>query len=111
MPALRAPFASESGVSTVQPTLFPSDPGTTALSVDWYEPVAPPSPNEPARVFPEGRSDEYCFTPFPNESIWFTAPRMFAPDRASSATGPLADRRPSLVEGFPTPNRATLRFG
>src|ERR1051325_7273055 len=107
---LRAPASSESGVSTDQPTLFPSEPGVMAFRLDWYEPVWPPSENDPARVFPDGRSDEYCLTPFPNESVWLTAPRTFAPARLSSAMGPLAERIPSRVEGFSTPNSATSRF-
>src|SRR5882672_7241391 len=107
---LRAPAASESWVSTLHWTLLPSEPAFTASRVDWYDPVDPPLVNLPARGLADGTPSENVWTPPPNESIWFTAPRMFAVLRSKSLTAPFAATIPSRDVVLRTPNRPTKMF-
>src|SRR5690242_13001259 len=95
---MRCPEALESCVSTFQATLFPRDPAFAASSVDWYEPVEPLLANFAARGFADGTATENEATPLPKESIWFTAPRMFAVLRSKSVLAPFAETIPSRVE-------------
>src|SRR5262245_53985819 len=108
---LRVPAALESGVSTFQAMLFPSDPWFTASSVDWYDPVEPAAVNLPALGFEDGTASENVTTPFPKLSIWFTEPVTFAVLRSKSVAAPLAATMPSRVPGFRTPNSPTQMLG